>query len=301
MKNFIRFFGLLAAVMFLISSCKKNGTSVVVNKKPDSTIVIVKKPDSTIVVVNPKPVCTGTPFSAKTIIDDMNLAPDAALHGTEGLSWGDGKAQGQPMPVPAKNYKGEWFRAVTNWGQVYIPRSGSTATNTRCQIRNLRTYILKKDKVWYKVQDGDPQGAAFVENFKDNASIGAGARDEAANGGGISVKVGVGDWAGHNYHFWPTGSRYVLDTADITAVFTYCEARLIKEDESKADDRSSCKNLLQIGADWWLNLDVYWLPDWSANAGVGSGRSKWVTNDWQYFTMCTLPAEEISKNPPCIK
>jgi len=235
--------------------------------------------------------------SVQSIINDMTLAPDAPLHGTEGLSWGDGTAQPQPIPVPAKNFKGEWFQAMTNWGQVYIPRVGSSAINTRCQIRNVISKLLKKNGTWITVQSGNPEGAAFVENFANNASMDAGLRDESLNGGGKSMIVGVGAWAGHNFHFW-VSPRTSVDVNDIVGVFTTCEARLIISDPNGPDDRNSCKNILQMGADWWLSLSGGWLPDWSANSGIGGSRSKWVTSDWQSFSMCTLTADQIKANPP---
>ncbi len=50
--------------------------------------------------------------SVQTIIDDMTLAPDAALHGVpSNYSWANGAASPQPMPVPAKNNQGAWWRA----------------------------------------------------------------------------------------------------------------------------------------------------------------------------------------------
>ena len=67
--------------------------------------------------------------NAQAIIHDMTLPPDAALHGTEKLNWGAGVASPQPIVVPARNWKKQWFRAITAWGQVYIPREGSPATN----------------------------------------------------------------------------------------------------------------------------------------------------------------------------
>ena len=236
--------------------------------------------------------------TVETIIDDMILAPDAPLHGTEGLSWGTGEASPQPITCPAKNFKGEWFQAMTNWGQVYIPREGSLATNTRCQIRNVVSKILCLDGTWKQVQSGNPTGAAFVENYANNASIDAGIRDESANGGGISVIVGIGHWSGYNFHFWSSSGRAPIDTNNTIAVFTTCEARLIQGDISKPDDRGICKNVFQMGGDWWLNLTVPWLPDWSANSGIACGRSKWVTSDWQSFNMCTLTPDQIRANPP---
>lgn len=236
---------------------------------------------------------------ARTIIQDMTLPPDAPLHGTEGIDWGDGKPAPQPMPVPAKNNKGQWWQATTAWGQAYIPRSGSPAVNTRLQIRNLVTKLLHKDGTWQTVQaSAAPEGAAFVESFKGNASMGAGARSEAANGGGLSVIVGVGPFAGHNFHFWPTGGRAAVDVRDVVGVFTTCEARLILGDPRGPDDRAQCRNLLQMGADWWLDKKVGWLPDWSANSGIGGTRAKWVTPRWQSFSFCSLTPARILADPP---
>ena len=236
---------------------------------------------------------------ARAIIGDMTLPPDAALHGTEKLDWGTGKASPQPIAVPARNYKKQWFQAVTAWGQVYVAREGSPATNTRCQIRNLRTKLLLKSGKWVTVQSSAaPEGAAFREDFAANASMGAGARAEAASGGGLSVLVGAGKWAGHNYHFWPSGGRAAVDIADVRGVFTTCEARLILDDPRGPDDRARCKNVLQMGGDWWVDRKTGWLPDWSANSGIGSTRSKWVTPRWQSFSFCSCPPTQILANPP---
>lgn len=236
--------------------------------------------------------------SPQTIVNDMTLSPDAALHGVPSYySWASGAASGQ-NPVPAKNNKGEWFRAMTSWGQVYLPVEGSKATNTRCQIRNMVSKLLYKNGKWIEVQTNNPQGAAFVEDFSNNTSIDANIRDESNNGGGISVIVGVGPWAGHNFHFWPLGFRAEVNIDSVIGVFTTCEARLIINDNNGTDDRDLCKNVLQMGADWWLNLNVGWLPDWSANSSIGNGRSKWVTKEWQSFNYCSLAPSQILLNPP---
>ena len=237
--------------------------------------------------------------SVQTIINDMTLAPDAALHGVpSNYSWANGAASPQPMPVPAQNNKGQWWQAMTDWGQAYIPVAGSTATNTRLQIRNVISKLLMKNGTWVTVQSGSFGGAAYVEDFSNNANIGAGERDESSNGGGLSVIVGVGNWAGHNYHFYATNGRANVDINNVVGVFTCCEARLIIDDVTKPDDRNNCKNILQMGADWWLNTTTGWLPDWSANSGIGSSRSKWVTKNWQFFNFCTLTPAQIIANPP---
>ncbi len=277
MKKYVMFLSLLVVGVFSNLSC--------IRKNDDNPPIV------------PAEEVVDTAFTAQLIVNDMTKTPDASLHGTEALDWGMGIASPQPMPVPRQNNQGKYFRSLTCWGQVYIPRTNSTALNTRCQIRNVVTKILKKDGLWYTVQSGQPKGAAFVEDFANNGAMDAGVRDESSNGGGISVIVGVGNWAGHNYHFWVDG-RAQIDPEHIDGVYTSCEARLIVDDPSKTDDRANCKNLLQMGADWWLSVDAAWLPDWSASSGIGGGRSKWVKTYWQHYSMCTLPADQILINSP---
>jgi hypothetical protein len=237
-------------------------------------------------------------LTVEGVIEDMILPGDAPLHGTEGLSWGDGGGGATlPLPCPAKNYKGEWFEAMTCWGQAYIARTGNTATNVRVQIRNVKTKLLKKNGKWIIVQSGNILGAAFVESFANNENKPADIRNESANGGGVSVIVGIGDYAGYNFHWW-LGPRAAVDVNDIVGVFTTCQARLIVDNPDLPDDRANSKTLLDMGADWWLNMTTGWLPGWSANSGIGGGRMKWVKNDWQHFSMCTLSPEQIRANPP---
>ena len=225
----------------------------------------------------------------------------AALHGAEGMSWG-GKCAANPgysgSPVPAKNYKGEWWQAMVAWGQAYIPVEGSSATNTRLQLRNLVTKFLQKDGQWRTMNTSNPGGCSYFENFANNDCIGSGARDESANGGGLSVIVGVGPWAGRNYHFY-SDHRESVDVNNLVGVFTSVEARLIVDDAGKPDDRAQCKNILSMGADWWLNTSVGWLPDWSANSGLGGGRNKWVTTEWQTFSFTSQSPSDTRANPPC--
>ena len=83
-----------------------------------------------------------------------------------------------------------------------------------------------------------------------------------------------------------------------SGVFASCEARLIVDDSNKTDDTGLCKNLLQMGADWWINQTSGWLADWSANSGIGNGRAKWITTQWQSFNYCSLSSSQILQNPP---
>ena len=240
--------------------------------------------------------------SAQIIIDDMTLPCDACLHGTDGLSWG-GQCAGNPgysgTTVPAKNNQGLWWGAMTAWGQAYIDCGGSPAPNTRVQFRNIMTKFLLNDGQWYIMQAGSINGAAYVENFANNASKAADIRDESNNGGGISVTVGIGAYAGYNFHYYPS-ARAAVDHNTIVGIFTSVEARLILNDPNGPDDRAQSRTSNSMGADWWINMTSGWLPDWSANAGINGGRNKWITSDWQSYSMCTLSPAQINANPPIV-
>jgi len=107
--------------------------------------------------------------------------------------------------------------------------------------------------------------------------------------------VTAGD--GFNYHFW-AGRRADIDPTDIAGVYSVFQARLIRDDLTKPDDRAQARYIASGGADYWASQDAAWKADWSANGGVNGGRMKIVTNNFQSFSMETLSAEDMLKNPP---
>jgi hypothetical protein len=229
--------------------------------------------------------------SVQTIIDDMTLPPDARPHGVpDNYDWSSGAAT-----QPGQFGSSAGMYAATTWGQLYIPREGNPASNTRAQIRNEAMYALSNaDGKWHQVQYSESvQGAAFVEDFANNASKASDARTEPT--GGISVTAG----GGYNFHFWPYGARASIDPNDLKALYATVQARLIVDDPGKPDDRNIAKYILQLGGDYWKDQNVGWSADWSNNHGIGAGRFKWVTSTWQCFNMLTLvPFTDIRQNPP---
>ena len=189
------------------------------------------------------------------------------------------------------------WNAFTAWGQLYVEQGWNPPadSNTRVQIGVLDAwYLSKSTNKWVLLQHADKvNGAAYVEDFANDANKAADIKDESANGGGISVTAGNG----YNFHFWT--SRAVLpDPNDIAGVFTRFQSRLILADPRGVDDRASARYLASDGADYWRGLYSGWASDWSNNGGVGSGRFKFVTNDWKNFTMSTLTPEQLIGNPP---
>ncbi len=224
--------------------------------------------------------------SLETLLYDMTGTHEGRPHGVPAsYDWLQGPRLGMG------NDPGE-FIALTAWGQVYEDAEGSLSTNTRVQLRNIKTYVFsKRTLTWQLVQESKTvDGAAFREDFVDDISKPANIRAEDE---GVSVKLEPG----YNFHFWlPTG-RAEIDPDGIAGVFTTMQARLSVDDESKTDDRVEARYLLSMGADYWLDVNAQW-DQWKTNGDVAIAKFKYVTPEWQAFNMISVSEEELRKNPP---
>jgi hypothetical protein len=176
----------------------------------------------------------------------------------------------------------EGWNAVAAWGQVYAdqdqPNPDKDFPLVRVHIKDLQLYIYQKDRTWKIIQNAEnPVGALYTEDFVNNINIPARIRYEKE--GGISIQAG----SGFNFHFYPK-ERTVVDRNNIAGIFVVCKARLTGTENYK----TLPKYLISIGGDYWRNLTALWKSDWSNNNDIGLGRFKYVTAQWQYFTMHTF-------------
>ncbi len=223
------------------------------------------------------------------LIYDMSGSHEGRPSGVpEGYDWATGPRLGMG------NDSGDWNQ-IAAWGHLYEDAAGNPATNTRVHIKDIQTYILsKQDGNWYRVQDSKAvEGAAWRTDYINNVNKPADIRNERE--GTISVTAGDG----YNFHFWSPEHRVPINPDDIAGVVTTVQARLIVEDPQLRDDRSEARYLLGMGADYWADPSVKF-DDFKTNADVGIGKFKYVTSNWQHFTMTTLSPEEIRQTPPPI-
>ncbi|WP_404786110.1 PA14 domain-containing protein [Altericista sp. CCNU0014] len=251
---------------------------------PDSNPIGTPTPDP---IVAPTPPPTIAPA-----FDDSTLPHEGFPSGVpSNWDWAKGPTGGYGNNIPSG------WNAFTAWGQIYVEKGWNPPanSNTRVQITNLDSwYLSKATGKWIQIQQADTvMGAAFVEDFKNNAAKAADVKDESKNGGGISVTAGYG----YNYHFW-TDRASIANPSDIDGIYTRFQSRLVLNDPNGVDDRASARYLANDGADYWRDMTSGWSPDWSTNGGVGGGRFKFVKKDWQNFTMTTLPVDRLLKNPP---
>jgi hypothetical protein len=230
--------------------------------------------------------------SVALITNDMTLPHEGQPSGLpESYDWSAGPRIGYGNEPPA-----DW-NAFIAWGQVYQDAQGSPATNTRVQIRDIEAYYLSGSAGrWYLLQfDRLVEGAAYVEDFVDNASIPADIRPEPD--GSISVRL----VDGYNFHFWPESTRVPIDTTDIAGIFTTVQVRLILDDPALPDDRDQARYLMSMGGDYWRDLAAEWQSDWSTVGDAAIGRFRYITSEWQSFNMTTVSAEVLCANPPPLR
>ena len=242
----------------------------------------------------PPPISIPTPISTLSpAFDDSTLANEGHPSGVPSYySWYD-----KPVSGYGNNPPSDW-KAFTAWGQVYVEAGWNPPanSNTRVQLRNLDAWYLSKSTgQWVLLQHATRvDGADFKEDFANNASQPPSVKDESNNGGGTSIVTGNG----YNYHFWT--DRATIDPTDIAGIYTRFQSRLVLNDPKGVDDRASARYLASDGADYWRSKSSAWAADWSNNGGVGGGRLKFVTNDWQNFSMETLTPAQLRQNPPPI-
>jgi hypothetical protein len=239
---------------------------------------------------SPTPEPTPAPDWIAQIADDMRLPHESRPHGVpDSYGW-------SLRPRIGKGNNPGTFEAFIAWGQLYEAAEGNPATNTRVHIRDMRAYILSKaDGTWQLIQDSPlVSGAAYREDFAGDVNRPADTRYES--GGTLSVTAGEG----HNYHFWPSLGRVPIDPHDIAGVLVTTQARLILDDPKGPDDRERARYVLGVGADYWLNLSAQW-DQWKTNGDVGIGRFRYVTPEWQTFTMSSLGENALREIPPPVK
>ena len=218
------------------------------------------------------------------LFNDMFLPHEGPLSGVpKSFGWSTMPAVERGNNIP------EGWNAVLAYGQIYADANNRNPNqdykNVRVHIKDLQLYILKKNGIWQLIQNDErPQGAAYVENFANDENKPADERNEAD--GGISVTAG----SGYNFHFWPHG-RNTVDGNNIKGVFVVFKARLIGTENYPSLPGNLY--LAEAGGDYWRNMTAKWAPNEENNVGIGMGRFKYVTAEWQYFIMHTFTKDEV--------
>lgn len=188
----------------------------------------------------------------------------------------------------------EGWNSATMWGQIYPEKGAGLPKNVRVQIREPRLWALsRKTGKWTLVQSSKSvEGACYRLDFSEDANIPADFRKEP--GGSTSILMAPK----HNFHFWPTQGRVVMERSDVAAMASAFSARLVLDDPKGVDERSRARLFGSCGGDFWRTVDAQWKADWSSNGDWAISRFKRLTKEWKSFYATNAEAEVFEKSPP---
>ena len=234
--------------------------------------------------------------TVETIIADMRELNDLPL---AGVSSSAGWARGPGHVVMGNDPRGSrtpaawrprdprlksdaWWNALLPW-LVVFDGVGHTATHTRVQVRQMRTYVLsRRTGQWQRVgADAAIDGELYPKTLTGAPVSRADLRQEPDGSTSIGVPGGEGV-----FHGW-SGTRQQIDPADVMAVHVTLQARLMAH---RFDDREQARLLIQVGADYYPDRNTSpsaFAPE-TYNPGVGLSRAKRVSNAWQAFNFTTI-------------
>ena len=226
-------------------------------------------------------------FNREEVINDMFLDNEGFPHGVpKYIGW---------RTHPGYTYRNnmpEGWGAVIAWGCLFAdetqPCPNTDFPLARVHIKDIELYVYLKNGTWRLLDSSlEVGGELALESHENDSTIKFPKLDiRKEEGGGISVTAGSGFY----YHFW--GSKVPFtDRENIAGFLAVCKARLIGSENYK----TPVKYLLNAGADYWRSMTVLHESNMINNNDIGIGRYKYVTPEWQYFTMHTFSKEEASK------
>ncbi|NJD06433.1 MAG: hypothetical protein FIA97_08025, partial [Methylococcaceae bacterium] len=220
----------------------------------------------------------------EAIAGDMQPVNDAAPHGVPSANASE---------IVAGNNPPDGWRAMTAAGQLYRDASDSADKNTRIEFRNMEAYVLSKSTMTWSITQGSVsiRGKTWNEAGEGRSAL---PKFRNSGDGAVSVKLAHG----RTLRFFPKTSRGSIESTDIAGVFTTVQARLIVDKSEKSDDRSSAKYVISMGGDYWKSVTARRVGDGVNSAKIGSGRYKYVTEEWQDFNFTTLTPDQLAANPP---
>lgn len=244
-----------------------------------------------------------------TLVNDMVLFHDGPTYTLKYITgWGTGRNYPETYSKPdGWTIAGPWGVIAADYPVTFSapwrdsgPYTGNQAPNTRVQVRDIQLWWLKPDGQWVLgSHDPTPSGEAFHAGFTSNLNIPADVRDEASNGGGVSVRyINYGSKYGeYVYHFYGSGAQVPSNYVGFATVYF---ARKILHDPKGPDDRASARLLADAAGDWWTGPGAQW-DNFKTNAPMGYNRFKYLSNEWQLISFHSLTEAQLRANPPPIK
>ena len=186
------------------------------------------------------------------------------------------------------------WKAFVGWAQVYKVDGTPWTSNTGVEMKDYEVYGWKNGQ-WNQVTKiATPTGNFYATDFTDdaNSSFPNSLKpndDRTAAQIILTEDMTLSTSQGIKYVcYHPFTSQMNYDSS-FEYIFTCVKMRKIKWNASGIDDMSTSRYCASCGGDWWREPGLTWAPDWSNNKGITQQKIMEVTNDWNRFSMTTVP------------
>ena len=201
------------------------------------------------------------------------------------------------FPVSSWNAIGHWMTTYKVSGSSYYDNVGLLLQNPKAWIWNTSTRswdVLSEDFEW---------GTWYREDFWDdgNGNISGTTEWETGVSGNHSKWVKIkqtSETSGRCFHPWGYQKNWRSNSNwsnnGQPYIVTKIDFKLVKWNESGADNLDNARLVVNSGADWWSEVGATWQPDWSTNRDMAVGKyilatrqlkRAWCTNvpsNWSY-------------------
>jgi len=196
-------------------------------------------------------------------------------------------------PAPHENYRNTWWAVMSPWFFVTAEEDPSNpdntlhnATNIRVQTRNFRVYLRRA--AWIPtpfIDQPAPDSNQFDWGWGSYMGVNDYRYESALNGGGTSHGVTVNGAASLLPHGY-AGFNEVLNPWEITGVAIEMEHRLILDDPSGVDQRSTARLLMSLSGDQYPYPGAP-LPNVGYWTAMGVCGWQPITSSWQTIGFTT--------------
>ena len=201
------------------------------------------------------------------------------------------------FPVSSWNAIGHWVTTYKVSGSSYYDNVGLLLQNPKMWIWNTST------RSWDVLSDDFEWGTWYREDFWDDGSGNISGTTEWETGvsGNHSKWVKIkqtSETSGRCFHPWGYQKNWRSNSNwsnnGQPYIVTKIDFKLVKWNESGADNLDNARLVVNSGADWWRNVGDTWQSDWSTNRDMAVGKyilatrelkRAWCTNvpsNWSY-------------------
>jgi hypothetical protein len=245
-----------------------------------------------------RPDLPSTAVTFQQLKDDITLPHEKAPLPVIPTSWG-WSYHGFPYQDSCgpRNYPDDGKDYYNPWGEILPDPSTPTNLNAGFELGPITFYIkLKSTGKWYTYEHGEvSEGYIFYGEPALPEVPGTVYSPIRGPGGGLFYKLGMGNWGqNEGAHFWPPHSHEYIDNPDVEQVAVSITGRITLQDPNGIDDRNKAKYIIGIGVD-----HRYSGGNGPIIEAVLQGRHRYLTNEWQTFTMHSIcPVMVEIERPP---